>query len=404
MTAYADVNGPARGQDFSLLQMIALVFVVCTAFSSQMVMPLWIGAVIDDYNLSRSAAGAIGAAEMAVVAVVSFSMAIQVHRFKAKSTVMIGVACLVCGNLLAAFMQDAPSLTAARVLVGCGKGIIVTISFSLAAGTSHPVRAFAILNASYALFSMAFFMVMPPVIAAGGAKGCFMVLATVSLVSALAMLWYPQRQMRSTDMHRISMRDIHGYGLIAFAALIVLWIGHNAVWTFIERIGLRMQLSPAQVGQVLSLAAFVTIGGPTLARLIDTRFGHTKPVLTAISAKIMITLLLVYCTAQWMYAFLVPAFLLLALFMLPYFMGILSMADPAGRLAAAASAAMTMGSSLGSLIGGWTADHFDYQGLGWLAASNFLIVIVLIALVAGRFAGSNARAVPREAPPQMGTG
>ena len=394
MPAHVTPNSPVDRQDFSLLQMAALVFVVCTGFSSQMVMPLWIGAIIDDYGMSRSVAGSIGAAEMAVVAVVSFALAIRVHRFKARSTVMVGLVCLICGNLLSAFMKDPAALTAARVLVGCGKGIVVTISFSLAAGTSHPIRAFAVLNASYALFSTAFFLVMPAVIAAGGASGCFAVLSAVSVISLLAMTRYPERRMQGTDMHRMSFRDIQGYGLIAFAALIVLWIGHNAIWTFVERIGLGLDFTAAQIGQVLSVAAFITICGPSLARVIDTRFGHTQPVLAAISLKVVITLLLVYTTSQWMYAALVPAFMLLALFMLPYFQGILSLADPAGRLAAAASAAMTMGSSLGSLLGGWTADTFDYEGLGWVAATSFAIVIVMVAMITRRLGNSSTQAAP----------
>lgn len=394
MPAHAQLRSPVERQDFSLLQMATLVFVVCTGFSSQMVIPLWIGAIIDDYGLSRSVAGSIGAAEMAVVAIVSFALAIQVHRFKARPTVLVGLACLVIGNLLAAFMKEPTTLTAARVLVGCGKGIVVTISFSLAAGTSHPIRAFAILNASYALFSTAFFLIMPGIIAAGGASGCFAVLSAVSLVSVLTMVRYPERRMQGTDMHRISLRDIRGYGLLAFGALIVLWIGHNAIWTFVERIGLQIELTPAQVGQILSIAAFITICGPSLARLIDTRFGHTQPVLAAVSMKIVITLLLVYTSVQWMYAVLVPAFLLLALFMLPYFMGILSLADPAGRLAAAASAAMTMGSSLGSLVGGWTADTFDYAGLGWTAATCFVIVIAVMVAVTSRLGSDRSLAAP----------
>src|SRR5690606_27545231 len=105
-----------------------------------------------------------------------------------------------------------------------------------------------------------------------------------------------------------------------------------------------------------------------------------------------ITLLLVYTSVQWLYASMVPLFLLLTLFMVPYFMGMLSLADPAGRLAAAASAAMTMGSSLGSLAGGWTADHLDYQGLGWLAAVSFLLVFGLVASITRRVTDSAAAA------------
>jgi predicted MFS family arabinose efflux permease len=394
MPASAQPHSPIERQDLSLLQMATLVFVVCTGFSSQMVTPLWIGAIIDDYGLSRSIAGSIGAAEMAVVAIVSITLAIQVHRLKARPTVLVGLACLIIGNLLAAFMKEPATLTAARVLVGCGKGIVVTVSFSLAAGTSHPIRTFAVLNACYALFSTIFFLVMPSVIAVGGASGCFATLSAVSLVSSLTMFRYPERRLQGVDVHRMRLRDIQGYGLLAFGALIVLWIGHNAIWTFVERIGLRVELTPAQIGQILSIAAFITICGPSLARLVDTRFGHTQPVLAALSVKIVITLLLVYTGLQWMYAVLVPAFLLLALFMLPYFMGILSLADPAGRLAAAASAAMTMGSSLGSLVGGWTADTFDYEGLGWVAVTSFVIVIAIMVMITSRLSSERLAKAP----------
>lgn len=391
---HANPIGPTRRQDFTPLQLAVVVFVVCTGFSSQIAMPLWIGAIIDDYGLSRSVAGAIGAAELAVVAIVSVAMATQVHRFNARATVMVGLLCLVCGNLIAALVQDASSLTAARILAGCGKGMVVTISFSLAAGVSHPIRAFAILNACYALFSAVFFLTLPPVIASGGAAGCFMVLAAVSVLGMLAMLRYPDRLMRDIDIHRTGMRDVQGHGLIALAALIVLWMGHSAIWMFVERIGLRMALTPAQVGQVLSIAAFITIGGPSLARLIDTRFGHTSPLLVAVTVKILIALLLVYSAAQWMYALLVPTFMLLALFTVPYFMGILSLADPAGRLAAAASAAMTMGGSLGSLVGGWTADNLGYEGLGWVATGNFVGVIALLAMIGVRLRSGSIMAAP----------
>ncbi len=384
----------ATGRDFTIIQMAALVFVVCTAFSSQMNMPLWIGAIIDDYGMSRSVVGAIGAAEMAVVAIVSGLMAIKVHRFKAKPTVLIGIACLVIGNFIAAFLDSAVAIAVARILVGCGKGIVVTISFSLAAGVTHPTRAFAILNASYALFSMFFFLTTPSIIAAAGAKGAFIMLSAVSFISVLAMVWYPERRMLAgADIQNISLRSIKGYGLIAFVALIVLWIGHNAIWTFVERLGLRVELTPAEIGQILSLAAFITIAGPSLARVIDNRFGYTAPILTAMSIKVVATFALVFVTIGWVYATLVPVFLLVSLFMLPYFMGILSLADPAGRLAAAASAAMTMGSSLGSLFGGWTADAWDYEGLAWLAIGNFSIVIVLMVIVTFSFKKNQAETV-----------
>lgn len=380
MAANVESNVVVSRLDFTFLQMTAVVVIVTTAFSSQMAMPLWIGAIIDTYELSRSVAGAIGGAEMAVVAIVSVAMAFRIHRYSARPAVMIGLACLIGGNLGAGFVQDAPALAVARILAGCGKGIIVTISYSLAARASHPMRAFAAITAAYAIFATALFLVMPSVIEAAHASGCFALLAALSLVSAMFMPWFPANRMQNTDIHRVNLRAVQRYGLTAMAALIITGIGHSAIWTFVERIGLGLALTPAEIGQVLSAAAFTAIGGPWLARFIDTRFGYTPPLIAAVSAMIAIGLLLVYSTAQSTYVFLVPAFMLLVAFVSPYFLSILSVADPAGRLAAAATAAMTMGGSLGAIVGGWTADRLDYRGLGWVAASHFFVAIVLLLI------------------------
>jgi predicted MFS family arabinose efflux permease len=349
-----------------------------------MVMPLWVGAVLDHYGLSTSAVGTITALEMGTVALVSLAMAVRVQRFRPLASVVVGLACLTIGNLLSAFVTDAAGLTACRMLVGVGKGIVVTISFSLAAGTRHPTRTFAVLNACYALFSMLFFLTVPPVIAAAGARGVFLLLSAVVLVSALGLVTYPRRRLEATELAAPSLTSVERFGLIAFGALIMLWIGHNAIWTFVERLGLRVGLSPVEIGQVLSLAAFIAIGGPTLARLIDTRFGQTAPIFVAIIIKALAILALVYLSLEWLFSVLVPVFLFMALFTLPYFMGLLSQADPAGRLTAAASAAMTIGSALGALFGGWTTDAAGYVGLGWLAEVFLVLALGLMGAAAVR--------------------
>ena len=84
----------------------------------------------------------------------------------------------------------------------------------------------------------------------------------------------------------------------------------------------------------------------------------------------------------FVYSTLVPLFLFLSLFITPYVMGLLSEADPAGRLAAAASAAMTAGSSSGAFIGGLALTYAGLPGLGWVAAAQFAVFTLLILIAA----------------------
>jgi len=380
-------HGPAiaadgRGRDFSHLQWCAMLFVVCCGFSSQMVMPLWVGAVIQDLHLSEAAAGRIGSMEFLAVAIVSVLVALRIQSFPTRRTVIGGIALLIAGNVASAFAHGEALLTAARMLCGLGKGFVVAIVFSLAAGSARPTRAFAVLNVVYALFSTFFYLVVPYAIGWGGAAGAFLSMGGVALVGACFMPSFPADRLSASEISGLRLRDIPAFGFLAFAALIILWSGHNMVWTFIERIGVRDGLDVKAIGQVLSLSAFLTIAGPGLARAIDTRLGYGVPMLTAVTLKIATVLLIGYLATATTFTLAVPAFMLLSLFITPYVMGVLSLADPAGRLAAASSAAMTAGSSLGAWLGGVAITAAGPLGISWGATVHFILFTLIVLGIA----------------------
>ncbi|MBY8825004.1 MFS transporter [Sphingomonas colocasiae] len=385
MTAAAP---PETRKDFSPLQWVALLVVVCSAFSSQMVMPLWVGAVIDDLHLSQAAAGRIGSFEFMAVAAVSLLVALRIQAFPTRLTAAIGIALLALGNFASAHAGGEGGLIAARMLCGVGKGLVVAIAFSLAAGSSRPTRAFALLNIVYGLFAALFYMTVPYAIRWDGAAGAFMTMGAVALVGALFMVRFPAERLTSSELTGLSLRALPAFGFLAFAALIILWSGHNVVWTFIERIGVRNGMSVTEIGAILSLSAFLTIAGPSLVRLLDTRLGYGAPMIAAIVLKIGAVLAIGYLVSPRAFMLAVPAFMLLSLFITPYVMGILSLADPAGRLAAASSAAMTAGSSIGAWIGGASLEAAGWPGLTWASLFHFLLftlIIIGVAPLANRY-------------------
>ena len=382
MAAAAPDPAAARVEDFSRAQWVALLIVVCTGFSSQMVMPLWIGAVIDDLSLTAQAAGRIGSYEFMSVAVVSIFVALRIRSFPTLTTVAAGMSLLIVGNSWAAFAGSETTLIAARMLCGIGKGLVVAITFSLVAGSPRPTSSFAILNVMYAVFATGFYLLVPHAIRWNGAAGAFLVMAGVAVLGSLFMIKFPRSRLNASQISGLKIWQLPRFGLLGIVALIILWTGHNVVWTFVERIGVRNGLDIAAIGGVLSLSAFITIAGPALARLVDTRLGFGLPMLVAIGLKIIAVFLLAYATAPSVYVVVVPAFMLLSLFITPYVLGILSLADPAGRLAAASSAAMTAGGSIGAFVGGATVGQLGYSGLSWVAGSFFLAFTIIIALIA----------------------
>ena len=373
---------PAREDEFSVSQWAAILFVVCCGFSSQMVMPLWVGAIIDDLGLREDAAGRIGSLEFLAVAIVSVIVAFNIRKFPTRPTVISGVVLLVLGNLLSALATGEGGLLIARLLCGLGKGLVVAIVFGLVAGSARPTRAFATLNIVYAIFSTVFYLTVPYAIEWKGATGAFLVMGLVAIAGAAFMPLFPTAPLLRSQVGALKLREVPAFGLLAFAGLIIVWTGHNVIWTFIERLGVNVGLDGPSIGQVLSVAAFLTIGGPLLARILDVRLGIGVPLIAATTLKTIAVLLLGFAASQAVYVVAVPAFLLLSLFITPYIMGTLSLAAPDGRLAAASSAAMTAGSSLGALVGGIAITNFGYAGLSVVATAFFLVFMAIVAIVA----------------------
>jgi len=359
----------------------AMVFVVVTAFSSQMALPLWVGAIIDDYELTAEQAGIIAAVEYGAVAIVSVIIATKVHRFNLKHVSLIGMICLLIGNGGAVFASEFQSLILTRGIAGIGKGLVIAAIFSLAARTQNPTKSFAIINGAYTALATIIYLTLPVPIKANGATGAFAALFVVVLFGALFLYWVPST--RAVDQLKATATEdpklaVPLSGFLVLIALIFMWAANGSIWTYVERLGQSTGLSLQQVGTTLSIAAAVAILGPITAHYVHDRFGFRKPIMIGATLKIGAALIL----CNWMIpqAYIVAAtlFVLAALFIVPYLMSLMSLADPTGRLAAAAGGLLTAGSSLGAYLGGVTLTYSNTFTLSILAVSLLMGVMLLV--------------------------
>lgn len=368
--------------------LVATIFVICTAFSSQMLTPLWVGAIIDDYQFTERIAGRIASIEFITVGVVSLLIAARVHLFNIRSLSIVGLVCLLLGNGGSVLVTDITLLTVCRTVAGIGKGLIVAGIFSLFARTASPTRSFAVLNGSYSAFSAGFYLVVPFFVERNGASGAFMTMFIITVLGSLLVWWVPTGRNVPTVTRNTTGRGSIGLaGILVLSALVIMWAGNSAIWTFIERIGVRAGLEITRVGAVLSLSALLTILGPLLAHILHTRYGFRKPIIIALSLKIIVAAVLCNIISTTAFIAATPLLNLIALFIIPYLMGLMSIADPKGRLAAAAAAAMTAGNSLGSYIGGITVTEAGYGVLSIISISLFILVMVLIHLTVKQVPG-----------------
>ena len=366
---------------------IILVVATVTAFTSQMAVPFWVGAVIDSFGLSAETAGTIAAVEFTMVAVVSYAIAYRIHRHSVRSLCTIGFALLILANGASAFMDSPGALTFFRAIAGAGKGLVISAAFGLAGRSTSPARAFALLNAGYTLFSAITLLAVPFAIKGYGASGAFAALCVATIVGACLLPWVPSHRAEE-DSPAVATQEASSTsgvgGVLALLSLIVLVGASLVLWTFVERLGLRAGLSITEIGMVLSAAAVITLAGPVLAHWLDVRLGYLMPIVLGISIQLVISALLGWVASAAVFIAAVPLLHAAQLFAVPYLQALISLADPKGRFAAAAGASMTLGAAIGSYLGGVTVTHLGLSHVGTVAVAMLVLVVVLAFMAVRR--------------------
>ncbi len=358
-------------------QLTAMTIVVCTGFSSQMVVPIWIGQVIDHFRVSAAVAGSIASLEFAAVALTSVITATLVGRAPGRLLCTVGTVLLMAGNLMCTFAATLAWLGAARLVCGVGKGLVIAIIFGMAGQSSNPTRSFAVLNAAYAAFSAAVFLVVPRVVIHFGMAGAFGSMVALSLLGLVFLPWVPEprRAARGESWFRSLPLDVSG--ALAIAGLTLMWTAQGSIWAFSERIGVRDGLSLQSIGWVLSAGSILAIAGPLASRVLEIRRGALLPILGGLAVLAVVAILVCVSRSPVTYALAVPVISIAALFLMPYVQGVLSFVDPSGKLNAGSSAFMTLGGALGPLLGGVLIARGGFGTLAVCAGVLFMVVFGL---------------------------
>jgi DHA1 family inner membrane transport protein len=375
---HAHAPPPDTAYRISNVQLISLIIVVCLGFSSQILMPMWIGQIIDGYHISPPAAGRIASAEMFLVACTCVVVALLLRRLRRQRLALVGMLMLLVGNFLCIFLHTVGGVLLCRAVTGIGKGLLVAALFSIAGQTPRPTRTFALINAAYAGLSAAAFLAAPYFVGRFGAQGIFALMAALALLGVLWLPWLPQGRTSAAPKTQRRGFAISGTGIAVIAAFFLFWTAHEVIWTFAERLGVRVGLDLPTIGKVLAASALAAVAGPVLAHALDLKYGVLRPLVVAIVVVGTSGLALSQTHVGGVFVGCVLIFSILTLFATPYFQGLLSAADPLGRLAALSVATSTFGGSCGALLGSAVLAHGGYSTLGPVGCGIFAVVLSIV--------------------------
>ncbi len=370
-----DINSPA-----SILGAIGVVVMVPMFF---LVMPIYVGALIDDYGFTNAQVGYLISAELGSAALASLTALIWLRKVNWQRSLLTMLVVLGIANLVSIYAGgDYQTLFALRPIAGFSAGAMMSIALAALGDTREQDRNFAFAVVGQLGVSGGLLLILPLWVSRWGAASVFTLFIIASVVALPLARLVPASGKKPTAM-RLSERGslLPLWGL---AGTVAVFIGQSAVWAFIERMGSAAGLAPTTIGIALGTSVIAGIAGALLASWLVDRSGRLVPMVISMIGEATCLLLLlgtftaiVFFVAVFLYAFFWN-------FWLPYQMGVVAETDISGRFIALITFTQAVGIAAGPALVGplLTENNFDpavQAGIGFAVLAFILFLPIIVA-------------------------
>lgn len=379
---------------------VALLVVGVLATLVLVSLPILVAGMTAAFQWDDRYIGWLASADMAGSAIASLWVMRHIARIRWRATALRALAVVVAGNLLSIAAQGFVSLAAARVLTGCGNGLILAIVFVGLCHSRSPERLFgAYVLAQLTLQALALAL-LPRLIEAQGMAGVYAVLATVSAASALLVRFFPADLQQCTAGPHAGPRadgaaaadaargaPHPARAALGLAAQGLYFLAPGATWGYLERIGASFALGGGAVGEALGAASFAGIAGALTVMLVGGRFRGLIPLGLGVAVSVLATILLMDGTGFARYLLAAALFNFAWNFTFPYQMGILARLDRAGSVATSSLVVQLCALAAGPLLASFLVGGARFEPVLWACAGAYAVSFCMFAGGAVRAGG-----------------
>lgn len=347
-------------------QMVALCIANAGAFAAPYTTPLIIGALIGHFGISEARAGSLITAELVVMGVVALLSASLLANRSRRIFTIGGALLLLAGSVGAALAHAFESLYIWRVVAGVGAGMLLAGVNAVIASSVTPERNYGLVTLVACVITGFLTLVMPGSLEELGPNGYYSVLVGLMCAVTVLVLFIPDamgKQVQSSSTGTARANSRHGWLLVA--GIFFLGSAMMAYYAFIERLGVRLQVLPENIGMILTAMMAGSAAGAGLAASLGNRYGIVKPLLLVTLVHLLTVVCAVLTSYPWLYTCAVIAQGFCYMFIFPFLLALAGKLDVHGRWAAAASGASFLGFGVGPMVGGWLITQFGYEAIAW---------------------------------------
>lgn len=366
-------------------RLMSLVFAVAVgnavAHLCTSAMPLQVGALIDGFRLSATAAGLFGFFQVGALALGMILFAPLAHRYRPLVVCLVGLAiAALCNTAIYFASAQLALLCALGTASGVGYCLMLSATVSAPAGSAQPDKVYAASSSGGLLLLVALLSLLPLADSYFGVRGIFLGIAML-LVACIPLLWGFRFTQGSAEVST-PRKDTFARGLPLLLVWALFSLGSGAMWTFAERIGHALHLSGPTIGVVLSASVFMGLLGSGFAALVSDRLDRRAAIGIGLIGGGAACLLLTLSMGLWSYTIAACLYWIFSIYFYVMMLGTAAAIDATGRLATLGTGCERLAFAFGAPIGGWFVDMGSFLWIGLFAviACSVLAPLCLPAL------------------------
>ena len=384
--AAASLDSPRKAGSATIFIVVVGIVVMMT----NTLTPALVGVYVDHYGLSVAAAGYTAAIYMAGGGAGAAFVSWLLPSVPTKILLAIALLALAIGNLASIFTHSLPLILTIRLVAGLGEGAGFALMGAAVSRLRDPNRIFGIFTVLLLLISSGLHYTIPWSRNAYGAQMFFLPIAVAPACLLAFIGQFPDLALHPDLVAHKSFAEIHGtqkrpgaegrYFLCGILSTLIVYIAFGAGFSYIERMGVHAGIAANSVAEMLGMGYFIGAGGACLATL-TSKARRLAWRLCAALIIVALSMLLTATDEQLPYRIGVVVFFFSWSYFAPNYLGLMSLADPRGRLAAAVTGAQEWGIAIGPAITAfWTADG-NYKAVALMGACGFLGGLLLVVPV-----------------------
>jgi predicted MFS family arabinose efflux permease len=342
-----------------------------------LLMPIYVGALVDHMQLSESQAGLLASLELLGSCIASVIATTWVRRLDWRVVALSAAIVLIVGNILSVlFSTGIAPLMALRVLTGFASGCLVSLACAGLGDTRLPDRNFAYGVVAQLLVSGALFIILPSCVGALGVSAIYGLFALCGVIAFVGALLVPRCGAQHEPTAALKSTK-HWRPLWGLAGGTAFFVANTAVWAYIERIGVASGLEGDFIGLVLGVGVFASVLGPLAAAWIGDRINRFWVMAVALAGELACLLFLKVGMSGLTFALIVLLYQVFWNLWVPYQMGLVAAVDTTGRFTVLIPLFQAAGIALGPALAAVYLESAGYIVVNAIGAGFAVLALLL---------------------------